>query len=165
MTAHVANGLQHFKVWRVRRQKRFSSRHATPAREHYPIPRNRILIFHIRLPSRLGRLPAAQFPRFAKEGWFAGTRRQNSAVRGRISRDFSAAHGRSIDVANIGKHPLENRTMSSATLESILTYHAIPLAYWPEMRALVFDGTRPQQGTICAGCIGSPSIDGRLTQF
>ena len=33
--------------------------------------------------------------------------------------------------------------MSNATLESILTQHAIPLAYWPEMRALVFDGARP----------------------
>jgi hypothetical protein len=35
------------------------------------------------------------------------------------------------------------RTMSNATLETILTQHAIPLACWPEMRALVFDGARP----------------------
>ena len=34
-------------------------------------------------------------------------------------------------------------TMSNATLESLLTQHAIPLTYWREMRALVFDGTRP----------------------
>ena len=38
--------------------------------------------------------------------------------------------------------------MSSATLESILTYHAIPLGYWPELRALVFDGTRPSKGLL-----------------
>ena len=35
--------------------------------------------------------------------------------------------------------------MSGATLESILTHHAIPSAYWPEMRALVFDGARPSK--------------------
>ena len=35
--------------------------------------------------------------------------------------------------------------MSNATLESILTQHAIPLTYWPEMRALVFDGARPSK--------------------
>jgi len=35
--------------------------------------------------------------------------------------------------------------MSSATLESILTQHAIPLTYWPAMRALVFDGARPRK--------------------
>ncbi len=33
--------------------------------------------------------------------------------------------------------------MSHATLDSILTGHAIPSADWPEMRALVFDGARP----------------------
>ena len=35
--------------------------------------------------------------------------------------------------------------MSSTTLDSILTRHAIPLTYWPEMRALVFDGARPSK--------------------
>ncbi len=35
--------------------------------------------------------------------------------------------------------------MSSATLEYILTQHAIPLTYWAEMRALVFDGARPSK--------------------
>ena len=54
--------------------------------------------------------------------------------------------------------------MSSATLESILTYHAIPLGYWPELRALVFDGTRPSKGLL-RRCAGSPSTDGRLTLF
>ena len=38
--------------------------------------------------------------------------------------------------------------MTNATLESILTQHAIPLGYWPEMRALVFDGTRPSKGLL-----------------
>ena len=38
--------------------------------------------------------------------------------------------------------------MSNATLESILTQHAIPLGYWPELRALVFDGTRPSKGLL-----------------
>ena len=31
--------------------------------------------------------------------------------------------------------------MSNETLQSILTQHAIPSAYWPEMRELVFDST------------------------
>jgi len=35
--------------------------------------------------------------------------------------------------------------MSKATLKTILTRYAIPLAYWPEMRALVFDGARPSK--------------------
>ena len=38
--------------------------------------------------------------------------------------------------------------MSNATLESILTQHAIPTAYWPEMRALVFDHARPSKELI-----------------
>jgi hypothetical protein len=38
--------------------------------------------------------------------------------------------------------------MSNATLETILTQHAIPLGYWPELRALVFDGTRPSKGLL-----------------
>jgi len=38
--------------------------------------------------------------------------------------------------------------MTNATLESILTYHAVPLGYWPELRALVFDGTRPSKGLL-----------------
>ena len=33
--------------------------------------------------------------------------------------------------------------MSNATLESILTQHAIPRNSWGEWQALVFDGTRP----------------------
>jgi hypothetical protein len=33
--------------------------------------------------------------------------------------------------------------MSNATLESILTQHAIASRDWPAMRALVFDGKRP----------------------
>jgi hypothetical protein len=33
--------------------------------------------------------------------------------------------------------------MSTATLESILTQHAIASRDWPAMRALVFDGARP----------------------
>jgi hypothetical protein len=35
--------------------------------------------------------------------------------------------------------------MSNETLESILTATAIPSAYWPEMRELVFDGARPSK--------------------
>jgi hypothetical protein len=35
--------------------------------------------------------------------------------------------------------------MSSATLESILTQHAIPRNCWGEWRALVFDGARPRK--------------------
>ncbi len=38
--------------------------------------------------------------------------------------------------------------ISDETLESILTQHAIPVAYWPEMRALVFDGTRPSEELV-----------------
>ena len=38
--------------------------------------------------------------------------------------------------------------MTSTTLESILTYHAIPLAHWPAMRALGFDGTPPSKGLL-----------------
>ena len=38
--------------------------------------------------------------------------------------------------------------MSNATLESILTANAIPSAYWPEMRALVFDGARPSKTLV-----------------
>ena len=33
--------------------------------------------------------------------------------------------------------------MSNAKLLTILRRHAIPAGYWPEMRALVHDGTRP----------------------
>jgi hypothetical protein len=39
-------------------------------------------------------------------------------------------------------------TMSNATLETILTQHAIPLTYWREMRALVFDGARPSKALL-----------------
>jgi hypothetical protein len=35
--------------------------------------------------------------------------------------------------------------MSNATLEAILKQQDIPMAYWPEMKALVFDGTRPSK--------------------
>ena len=35
--------------------------------------------------------------------------------------------------------------MSNATLNSILTQHAIPRGCWGEWRALVFDGTRPSK--------------------
>ena len=35
--------------------------------------------------------------------------------------------------------------MSTATLESILTQHAIPRNCWGEWRALVFDGARPRK--------------------
>ena len=38
--------------------------------------------------------------------------------------------------------------MSNETLESILTASAIPSAYWPEMRALVFDGARPSKDLV-----------------
>ena len=38
--------------------------------------------------------------------------------------------------------------MSNKTLESILTQHAIPVTYWPEMRELVFDGTRPSKDLV-----------------
>ncbi len=38
--------------------------------------------------------------------------------------------------------------ISDETLESILTQRAIPAAYWPEMRALVFDGTRPSKELV-----------------
>ncbi|MGA2621980.1 MAG: hypothetical protein ABSF26_30630 [Thermoguttaceae bacterium] len=38
--------------------------------------------------------------------------------------------------------------MSNATLESILTQHAIPRNSWGEWRALVFDGTRPSKETL-----------------
>ena len=33
--------------------------------------------------------------------------------------------------------------MNNKKLQTILTQHSIPLACWPEMRALVFDGARP----------------------
>ena len=43
--------------------------------------------------------------------------------------------------------------MSNATLESILTQHAIPLGYWPEMRACCLT-VRAQQGTIAPAAPG-----------
>ena len=33
--------------------------------------------------------------------------------------------------------------MSNAKLQTILRQHHIPVGYWPEMKALVFDGARP----------------------
>ena len=38
--------------------------------------------------------------------------------------------------------------MTNQKLQTILTQHAIPLACWPEMRALVFDGARPSSALL-----------------
>ena len=58
--------------------------------------------------------------------------------------------------------------MTTATLESILTQHAIPLADWPELRALVFNGTRPSKGVLrrlCRVAKYRRAIDSILTEL
>ncbi len=42
--------------------------------------------------------------------------------------------------------PLYADILSPDNLETILTCHRIPSIYWPEMRALVYDGVRPSDG-------------------
>ena len=42
--------------------------------------------------------------------------------------------------------PLFADILSPANLETILTAHRIPSVYWPQWKALVYDGARPSEG-------------------
>jgi hypothetical protein len=108
LTSQLANGLEDFDVWRIRRPAEFSDAMQRRHAAHCPIPRNRKVDFHSRLQARLGRHSRGSrlvVSRFAKEGCLLARSVANSAVFRAKLRDFFATHGRSIDVPNTTSQP------------------------------------------------------------